>query len=238
VQGTRFFDWVRNRSQIRRYVGRGVPRAITVRAEVVDAARQSWRRLLPASVACLAGTWRCALGGLPGHAWAVDETDPGGAMGDQFVKVVFELARDEDGWPPAASEGLWAVPVSPDVVRLDNTPFFARGVAADDLIRVRREADGRLRAAGLLEWSGHCTIRIIVFRDGQLGGSRQQVLDMFAPLGATGEGIERYAMVALDIPPDAEIAAIRRLLLRGQRDGWWDYEEGCIGPAWQAAGPG
>ena len=46
------------------------------------------------------------------------------------MKVVFELPRDKDGWPPAASEGLWAIPVSPDVVRLDNTPFFVRGVAA------------------------------------------------------------------------------------------------------------
>lgn len=98
--------------------------------------------------------------------------------GDQFVKVVFELPRDKDGWPPAASEGLWAIPVSPDVVRLDNTPFFVRGVAAGDLIRVHREADGQLRAAARLQWSGHCTIRIIVFRDGPLGGSRQQVLDM------------------------------------------------------------
>jgi Domain of unknown function (DUF4265) len=68
--------------------------------------------------------------------------------------------------------------VSPDVVRLDNTPFFVLGVAAGDLIRVHREADGQLRAAARLQWSGHCTIRIIVFRDGPLGGSRQQVLDM------------------------------------------------------------
>jgi hypothetical protein len=155
--------------------------------------------------------------------------------GDQFVKVVFELPRDKDGWPPAASEGLWAIPVSPDVVRLDNTPFFVRGVAAGDLIRVHREADGQLRAAARLQWSGHCTIRITV-----PGRPARRIPAAgpghVAPLGATGEGIERYAMVALDIPPGAQIAAIRSLLLQGQRDGWWEYEEGCIGPAWQTAG--
>jgi hypothetical protein len=43
-------------------------------------------------------------------------------------------------------------------------------------------------------------------------------------------------MVALDIPPGAQIAAIRSLLLQGQHDGWWEYEEGCIVPAWQTAG--
>jgi uncharacterized protein DUF4265 len=120
---------------------------------------------------------------------------------------------------PRPGRGCGRFRVSPDVVRLDNTPFFVRSVAAGDLAQVHREADGQLRAAARLQWSGHCTIRIIVFRDGPLGGSRQQVLDMFAPLGATGEGIERYAMVALDIPPGAEIAAIRDLLLQGQRDG-------------------
>ena len=168
----------------------------------------------------------------------MDEANPGGRTAGQFVKVVFELPQDDDGWPPAGSEGVWAVPVTPDVVRLDNTPFFVRGVAAGDLIRVRHGEDGQLLADERLQWSGHCTIRIIVFRDGPLGGSRQRVLDVFAPLGVTGEGIEQYRMVALDVPPDADIAAVKRLLRDGTRNGWWEYEEGCISDAWQSAGPG
>jgi hypothetical protein len=130
---------------------------------------------------------------------------------------------------------LRAVPVAADVVRLDNTPFFVRGVASGDLIRVGRTEDGQLRAGERLRWSGHCTIRIIPFRDGPLGGSRQRVLDVFAPLGVTGEGIERFGIVALDVAPDADIAAVKRLLRDGERDGWWEYEEGCIGDAWLAA---
>jgi Domain of unknown function (DUF4265) len=165
----------------------------------------------------------------------MDEASAGSPAADRFVKVVFELPRDGDGWPPAASEGLWAVPVAPDVVRLDNTPFFVRGAASGDLIRVGRAEDGQLRAGERLRWSGHCTIRIIPFRDGPLGGSRQRVLDVFAPLGVTGEGIERFGIVALDVAPDADIAAVKRLLRDGERDGWWEYEEGCIGDAWLAA---
>jgi hypothetical protein len=53
-----------------------------------------------------------------------------------------------------------------------------------------------------------------------------------------GEGIEQYGMVALDVPPDADLAAVKRLLREGERDGWWEYEEGCTGDAWQAAEPG
>jgi Domain of unknown function (DUF4265) len=171
------------------------------------------------------------------HADAVDETSPGGGTAGQFIKVIFKLLQDDDGWPPAGSEGLWAVPVTPDVVRLDNTPFFARGVATGDLIRVRRNDDGQLQADERLQWSGHCTIRIIVFRDGPLSGSRQRVLDMFAPLGVTGEGIEKFSLVALDVPPDADIAAVKRLLHEGEHHGWWEYDEGCISNAWEAAEP-
>jgi hypothetical protein len=167
----------------------------------------------------------------------VDETSPGSRTAGQFIKVIFELPQDDDGWPPAGSEGLWAVPVTPDVVRLDNTPFFVRGVAAGDLIRVRRNDDGQLQADERLQWSGHCTIRIIVFRDGPLSGSPQRILDMFTPLGVTGEGIEQFSLVALDIPPDADIAAVKRLLREGERDGSWEYEEGCISDAWEAAEP-
>ena len=170
-----------------------------------------------------------------GHAGAVDEASAGSPAGDHFVKVVFELQVDGDGWPPAGSEGLWAVLVGPDVVRVDNTPFFVPGVACGDLVRVRRAEDGALLAGERLRWSGHCTIRVIPFRDGPLGGSRQRVLDAFAPLGVTGEGIELFGMVALDVPPEADIAAVKRLLRDGARDGRWDYEEGCVGDAWLAA---
>lgn len=172
------------------------------------------------------------------HAVAVEEISPAGVAADRFVKVVFELPRDDDGWPPAASEGLWAVTVTSDTVRLHNTPWFVRGVANGDLIRVRRSEDGQLWADERLEWSGRCAIRIIPFKAGPLGGSRRRVLDAFAPLGVTGEGIEQYGMVALDVPPDVDLAAVKRLLEDGTRDGWWDYEEGCVGDAWMAAEAG
>ena len=174
----------------------------------------------------------------------MDETSPGSDTANRFVKVVFELPRGDDGWPPVAREGLWGVQVTSDTVRLHNSPWFARGVANGDLIRVRRGEDGQLRAEDRLEWSGYCTIRIIPFRDGPLGGSRQRVLDAFSPLGVTGEGIEQYGMVALDVPPDVDLAAVKRLLREGTHAGWWEYEEGCIGDAWlavepdEAAGPG
>ncbi|WP_238010479.1 DUF4265 domain-containing protein [Dactylosporangium sp. AC04546] len=154
---------------------------------------------------------------------------------EEFVKVVFELPVDDDGWPPVASEGLWAAQVTADTVRLANTPWFALNVASGDVFRVRRSDDGQLYAAERLEWSGHCTIRIIPLPEGPLAGSRQRVLDAFAPLGVDGEGVEQFGMVALDVPPEADLPTVKRLLVEGTRDGWWEYEESCVGDAWEAA---
>ncbi|WP_323136453.1 hypothetical protein [Streptomyces sp. NBC_01446] len=63
---------------------------------------------------------------------------------------------DEDGWPPASVESLWAVDLGDERVRLDNTPWFVRGVASE-------AAGGRLSAAAglmhttLATWPWHTT---------------------------------------------------------------------------------
>src|SRR5262249_1525433 len=148
-------------------------------------------------------------------------------MGDEYpglVKVRFRLEQDEDGWPPAASEALWAEPLGGDAYRLDNTPWFARDVAADDVFRAQPDADGRLWAGERLSWSGNCTIRVIPLSDGPLAGSLQAVLDVFVPLGAHGEGHgSGISIVALTIPPEADLAEIKRTLQQGEADGSWGY---------------
>ncbi|MFD4667008.1 DUF4265 domain-containing protein [Streptomyces halstedii] len=85
-------------------------------------------------------------------------------------------------------------------VRLDNTPWFVRGVASGDIIRVELEDDGVLYVRETIQPSQNCTIRLIVLKDEGSGAARQTVLDTFHRLGTTGEGIERFRMVALDVP--------------------------------------
>jgi hypothetical protein len=42
-------------------------------------------------------------------------------------------------------------------------------------------------------------------------------------------------LVALAIPPKADLAEIKRILQQGEADGSWDHEEGCIGDEWASA---
>jgi hypothetical protein len=159
-------------------------------------------------------------------------------ISDDHVKLHFRMDVDEDGWPPASVESLWAVDLGDGTVRLDNTPWFVRGVASGDIIRVDVDEDGLRWAGETIRASDNCTIRLIVLKDDGSAAARQSVLEIFHRLGTTGEGIERFRMVALDVPPTADLIRIRKLLEHGESQGWWEWEEGCVTAAWAAAVPG
>jgi hypothetical protein len=150
------------------------------------------------------------------------------------VKVRFVLERDEDGWPPAESEGLWAVPVRGDLYRLDNTPWFARGIAADDVVEARPDGDGVLWFAQVRERGGRVVVRVIPREDGPLHGDRKGIIDVFSPLCVEAEEMSSPVnMVALDIGPDALQSSVKSLLAAGESEGRWYYEEGSVTEAWR-----
>ncbi|MGC3994735.1 MAG: DUF4265 domain-containing protein [Propionicimonas sp.] len=152
------------------------------------------------------------------------------------MKIRFALDRDEDGWPPAESEGVWAVPPAGNLFRVDNTPWFARGVAAEDTIEARVDGDGVAWFVRVRERGGRIVVRVIPRVDGPLGGSLQSVLERFASLGVRGEGMSSPVnMVALDIGPNAPLRSVKALLVSGEADGLWNFEEGCITEEWRAA---
>jgi hypothetical protein len=139
----------------------------------------------------------------------------------------------EDGWPPASVESLWAVDLGDGTARLDNTPWFVCGVASDDIIRVG--VDDGVRSAGeTVRASRNCPIRLIVLEDDGSTAARQTVLKTSTvSRRQPGEGIDRYRMVALDAPPDADLPQIRKVLEHGAAKEWWHWEEGCVTAAWR-----
>jgi uncharacterized protein DUF4265 len=155
------------------------------------------------------------------------------ASSENFVRVAFKLERDAEGWPPASSESLWAEPLGEDLYRIDNTPWFVRDLAVDDVVRALAGDDGVLWGVDRLRWSGHLTIRVIPLREGPLEGSLQAVLDAFRPLGVDCEGFGRLRIAALDIPPSTPLPPVKRLLVSGVDQGWWEFEEGCINDEWR-----
>jgi hypothetical protein len=151
------------------------------------------------------------------------------------VKVRFRFQRDSDGWPPVESEGVWAKPCGGAEYELDNVPWFARSVAFGDRVRAEPDADGVLWVQERLSWSGRYTIRVIPRGDEPATKQLQAIIDAFLPLGADCDGgLPAFKIVALDIPPTARLAEIKSLLVEGEAQGRWGFEEGCIDPRWEA----
>ncbi|MEV7319383.1 DUF4265 domain-containing protein [Streptomyces sp. NPDC093970] len=154
-----------------------------------------------------------------------------------YVKVHFRL-EIEGNWPPASVESLWAVDQGDGTARLDNIPWFVRGIACGDIVATGPDEEGVQWAGEVVQRSENCTIRLIVLRDGGSGAARQSVINAFHKLGVDGEGIERFRMVALDVPPTVDLTKVQRLLKHGVTKEWWHMEEGCITARWRAASIG
>ncbi|GAA2636989.1 hypothetical protein Adu01nite_65810 [Paractinoplanes durhamensis] len=156
--------------------------------------------------------------------------------------VRFGLTRDPDsrapdsGWPhPVDSEGLWAGPLGDGRYRLENTPWFAENLSNQDIVEAV-EHEGTRWITRKAHWSGHLTVRV-THRDPldpAVVLDPAAVLDAFADLGVRGESAApAYRIIALDIPPDADLRAILSRLRSGRSDGTWDFEEACVSTEWR-----
>jgi Domain of unknown function (DUF4265) len=150
----------------------------------------------------------------------------------QLDKVWFKVQQDEDGYPPVEVESLWAMPFDEGKYVLDNIPFFARGVSLRDMISVNQGADGHQWFCGVLNPSGHSTIRIVVFHNSSdprpLEERVAELRARFTELGCSTELSYLVGLFAVDVPPSVLFSQVRPLLEEGRQLDRWDYEEANI----------
>ena len=143
---------------------------------------------------------------------------------DNHVKVVVALEKDEDDYPPADYENLWAVPVGEGLFQIDNIPFFAQSIALRDIVAASPE-EGLLRFKEVVQPSGHSTVRLILYDEAEV----PKVLERFKQLGCESERSHIPGLIAFDVPPSVSWAVIQKELEAGHAQERWDYEEACLG---------
>src|SRR5437588_2193889 len=124
------------------------------------------------------------------------------------VKIAFPLERDADGYPPESVETLWGVPVGGDKYRIDNIPFFVKGISAEDVIIAKRK-DGELQFVSLNKPGGHSTVRILCWNERDVNPLRESL----QAIGCSSELSNIRGLVAVDVPPAVEYAKVRSYLL-------------------------
>ncbi len=135
------------------------------------------------------------------------------------VKVLFDIEND-DGTIDV--EGIWAIP-TPNGHRIDNVPFYAKGLACNDEISAALDADGMLHFVELLTPSGHSTVRLWFANESDV----QLVRDTLRIMGCSSE-LDLSRLVAVDIPPTVSYSHVQKYLERQESAGILEYEEACL----------
>jgi hypothetical protein len=128
----------------------------------------------------------------------------------QLVKVEF---RTDD-----EVETLWAEPLGDNRYRVDNSPFYAYGVSWRDVILTEPQPGAFPLFAGVIEKSGHRTVRVIVADSDALDHLKSGILG----LGCTFEGAW-HKLICIDVPPEVELERVRQYLIAGGFE--WEHAD-------------
>jgi len=142
---------------------------------------------------------------------------------DERVKVVVKLEKDEDDYPPADYEGLWALPVGEGLFQIANVPFFAKGIAYGDIVSATVEQQ-ELRFREVVRSSGHSTLRLIIYDEKDIPSVRE----LLEELGCDIERSHIPELLSVDVPPTVSLAVVKRHLDEGEAQARWGYEEACL----------
>jgi hypothetical protein len=147
---------------------------------------------------------------------------------DGLVKVRVDLPRSPEAvaWYDATAEWLWAEPVGTrNHFRIDNNPFYAYGIAFDDIVEVRRALFGPRVVTSVVERGGHSNYRIYFTTSD--AGERDGTLRALADLGCTYEGSMPTPLFAIDVPwGGGRLDFILSVFEAGVEAGVLEYDEG------------
>lgn len=118
---------------------------------------------------------------------------------ERLYKVAFGLPDETADWARASAERLWTGKTSVQMeVQVRNTPFYVKGIAFGDIVRVRADHERReFVFEEFVKESGHSTVRILIKGD-DAGG----VLDaMFRSFECSWEIDATECLWAIDVPP-------------------------------------
>lgn len=146
---------------------------------------------------------------------------------EALVRIRVPLDRGVEATGPA-DDWLWAEPLGAGRYRIESCPFFAYGVSRDDVVRtVDVAGEDAPRLEDVVEKGGHRTLRLALDPAVDLAdGAVQGLLERLLELGCTHEPL-RPKLVAIDVPPEVDVAVVAELLqsLVADRTLLWEWAD-------------
>jgi Domain of unknown function (DUF4265) len=136
-------------------------------------------------------------------------------------KIFFEHENSPEGG--YAIESVWGIPIGNNHYKIDNILFYAPEYSLGDVVSVENR-EGELFVNGLIEESGHSTVRLIFNNQDDVQESRNYLKN----LGCDSEISEVPILISIDIPSNVSYSEIKAYLEEGEKLLKWSYEEACI----------
>ncbi|KGI81362.1 hypothetical protein IL38_11860 [Actinopolyspora erythraea] len=141
------------------------------------------------------------------------------------VKIVVPLEQDEDGYPPIATESLWAVPVwDGEGYSVANIPFFASRLSCVDIVKAATDDERGLVFDRVLSGGGHSTVRVIIFDDTGMPEFKSRIRS----LGCDYEVGHKDTFLAIDVPPEVSYDDMIDYIRQKFHEGVLDLQESSI----------
>jgi hypothetical protein len=138
-----------------------------------------------------------------------------------MVKIHFRLVQDDDGYPPASVESLWAQPgANCREYVVDNVPFFACDATIGDAVLVSEEK-GQRWFKSLVHPSRNSLIRVTFF----VHASFEKVNKRLVELGCSTEYSKAHNLLAISVPETVRLSEVQKYLQGEAATGTIDYEE-------------
>jgi Domain of unknown function (DUF4265) len=146
----------------------------------------------------------------------------------ELVKLCFKL-DDSDAAMGVETESLWALPLEDyNTFKIDNIPFYIYGVSNEDIVSATKSGS-IFEFQQVILRGGHSTYRVLVT---DLTGFESDIWKArwtnLAVLGCSCE-IAKTRWIAIDVPKFSNVDEVYALLVQGETDGAWIFEEGHCG---------
>ena len=129
-------------------------------------------------------------------------------------KILFKIDTDKDGWPPVASEGIWCEQKD-ELYIICNAPFFVKGIAYGDIIRIRGVSDNEFVVEEVVEKSGNSTVWLYF-------GNKEVHKILLEDLGRLGCGYEGGAIegyFSVNVPKDVSMDNVSNIIAPAEERG-------------------
>jgi uncharacterized protein DUF4265 len=140
-------------------------------------------------------------------------------------EVWFRIAKKPSGYPESMDWETLAAEPTENGLKLTSIPFYVRNVSWGDVISVADIENDVLEFSGILQRSGHSTLRLLLSENE--AGHCEEIVEQLRQRGYLVDN-DSETLLAISIPPSLVLSREIEYLQAERQKGRWEIEAGYL----------